>query len=99
MTSAITRRPPVIWMTFLDGHDHAVTDEEAAYCTSGIYKTVCGSHLLPASSFARPRTACPRCRRLVLAMTPMRAGQQRSSRPRHCRESWWTRTWRARGKR
>lgn len=67
MTAQLRTRPPVIWLTCLDGRDHAVRDEEFAACQSGVYEAVCGARLLPASSHAAPRPLCPACGRFVLA--------------------------------
>lgn len=98
-----TRRLPVIWMTFLDGCDHAVRDEEVAQCTSGLYQTVCGAERLPASSHAVPRPPCQRCAGFLRAAYNMRAADERvrsgETRNRHARVGWWTRCLTAKSRR
>lgn len=93
--SPSTRRLPVIWMTFLDGRDHAVCDEEVAQCTSGLYQTVCGAVRLPASSHAVPRPPCHRCAELLRAASHVRTADERrrpgETRNRHVRVGWWAR--------
>ncbi|WP_436498192.1 hypothetical protein [Actinokineospora sp. HUAS TT18] len=90
MTAASTKRPPLIWMTFLDHHDHAVRDQEVATCQSGVYETVCGARLLPAPSDAPPRPDCQRCGSSVLAWFQIRNGLP-TGKHKHSRPSWLAR--------
>jgi hypothetical protein len=94
MTPTSIKRPPLIWMTFLDHHDHAVRDHEVATCQSGIYETICGARLLPAPSDAPPRPDCQRCGSSVLAWSQMQNGvpiDQPTGKPKHSRPSWFAR--------
>jgi len=49
-----------IWMTTVDGHDHAVSDEEVV-AGMGIYQTLCGARILPAPLVAPPEPRCAAC--------------------------------------
>lgn len=60
MSLAVTTRLWFIWMTTVDGRDHAVTDEEIA-ASKGVYRTVCAGNVLPAPLVAAPGPRCPRC--------------------------------------
>lgn len=95
MTVTSSKRLAVIWMTFLDGRDHAVRDAEVVGCRSGIYKTVCGARLLPASSHAVPRPPCQRCGSFVLAWSRMPTTARRIGQPtrkhKHARPGWFSR--------
>jgi hypothetical protein len=96
MSTSSVDRLFFIWMTFLDGQDHAVRDENVVGARSGIYEALCGKRLLPASSFAAPKPPCRRCGAYVLANVRMRSEQNRIGTPpagprRHCRTSWWKR--------
>lgn len=95
MTTTSIRRPPIIWMTFLDGRDHAVRDAEVAGCQSGIYETVCGALLLPASSHAAPRPDCHLCGSFVRAWSRTQTAMQGVVRPnkrhKHSRPGWFAR--------
>lgn len=70
-TAFVPLRPPVIWMTCLDGHDHAIRDEHMAE-TSGVYETVCGVRVLPAASQDPPFPRCGSCLGLVAGWTRAR---------------------------
>jgi hypothetical protein len=55
----------VLWVTCLtDGADHAVTDEDMAagiISAAGLYPTICGTVIAPASMLSAPHPACSRC--------------------------------------
>jgi hypothetical protein len=73
MSSAVTARFWFIWMTTVDGRDHAVTDEEMAV-GHGVYRAVCTMRVLPEPLVAPPGPRCPRC------VATVRAAQVRTAR-------------------
>lgn len=93
---ATTRaRPPVIWLTCLDGHDHAVRDEEFTTRQSGVYEALCGTRVLPKSAHDAPRPDCAACIRFLHAWAQVRAASSRICTPRrprrHIRPPRWMR--------
>lgn len=56
--------PPVVWVTGVDGADHAVADEVMAATVAagtGEYRALCDAVVLPASMLVPPARRCPRC--------------------------------------
>lgn len=56
--------PPMVWVTGVDGADHAVADEVMAATVAagtGEYRALCEAVVLPASMLVPPARRCPRC--------------------------------------
>ncbi|MCU1687732.1 MAG: hypothetical protein JWQ81_8471 [Amycolatopsis sp.] len=71
----------------LDGHDHAVTDEEFARGrtehSAGRYKSICGHLVLAGSMLLPPGPPCDRCRAYLDARVTLRTPVQRLGQPTH----------------
>lgn len=71
-----------IWITALDGLDHAVHEQEIAGYTRGLYRTDCGRLVLPQSMTAPPGQRCRSC----TGDHDEATGHWRASRPKHSAE-------------
>jgi hypothetical protein len=89
VTTYMSRRPPVIWMTCLDGHDHAVRD---GIQPGGMYEAACGVQVLPEASQEPPFPKCRACLRYTEAWCHERSVEQRLGHPtRHAKPGWFHR--------
>ena len=97
MTTYMSRRPPVIWLTCLDGRDHAVRD---GIQPGGLYEAACGVQVLPEASQEPPFPKCGACLRFTVAWQHERSVEQRlGHRTKHARPAWWRRVLCRRGAR
>jgi hypothetical protein len=78
------------WMTFTDGADHAVTDEEFTE-NRPEPETVCGVVELLAPMETPPGPRCPQCAAYLAARQTLRDLDQRMQGNRHTRPGWLSR--------